>query len=283
MENTVYIRRMSSTIFQEIKYSNFNDLKDKLELMIRYNDSDILIQLLINNEFLNNHVNIDRLILEKLDKNDISIIFNNKKNLYCLGEKNGKYLLDDNRKDNYSELLRFIIKNANEISYELIMNNSYKDLILLAIKHDIYMLMYISIELKNDEEIMSFAIKRNQVGLKYASVELQNNKEFVLKAIRYHGAALNYAAPQFKNDKEIVLKAVKKNAWIIHCINIELQNDKEIILEAVKQDGQALSIVNIEFKNDKEVVLEAVKQNKSSLCYASINLQNDEDIILAAK
>ena len=86
MKYTVFICKMSGDIFQEIKYNDFNDLSDQLRLMLINNDSDISIQLLINNEFLNIFYNINGLILAKLDKNNISIVFNNKKLLYCLGE-----------------------------------------------------------------------------------------------------------------------------------------------------------------------------------------------------
>ena len=85
--------------------------------------------------------------------------------MYCLGEENGKYLRNYNISDNYSELL-------------------------LALKVDIHILMYVSIDLKNDEEIMLVAIKKSILGLRYASPDLQNNKEFVLKAIKYYGWAL---------------------------------------------------------------------------------------------
>ena len=69
------------------------------------------------------------------------------------------------------------------------MNNSYKNLILLALKVDIHILMYVSIDLKNDEEIMLVAIKKSILGLRYSSSDLQNNKEFILKGIKYHGRA----------------------------------------------------------------------------------------------
>ena len=79
MSNIVFIYYISGDIFQEIKYNNFDELHDKLKLLIN-NDSDILIQLLINHEILNNFDIIDVFILSKLNEyNCISIIFSDKK------------------------------------------------------------------------------------------------------------------------------------------------------------------------------------------------------------
>ena len=233
MTNIVSIRKINGNIFQEIEYSNFSELQYKLELMIKSYDSDILYQLLIDNEFLNDIHRISMSILSKLNENNyILIVLNDKKTMYCLGkEENGKYIKDYTRSDNYSELLTVIIKNSNN-SYDIIMNNSYKNLVLLALRVDIHILMYISIDLKNDEEIMLIAIKKSKFGLKYASTDLQNNKEFVLKAVKYHGLALGFAEDAFKNDKEIVLEAVKQNKLSLFSASIDLKNDEDVILAA---------------------------------------------------
>ena len=59
METVFIYNMLSSIIFQEIEYIDFNDLSHKLNLMIIYHDCDILMQLLINDEFLNNFYIID--------------------------------------------------------------------------------------------------------------------------------------------------------------------------------------------------------------------------------
>ena len=64
-----------------IKYNNFDDLKQTLTLFIKNFDSNVLIQLLINDEFLNDSNNIVMSILEKIDKDtciSIVYIYNNK-------------------------------------------------------------------------------------------------------------------------------------------------------------------------------------------------------------
>ena len=132
MSNIVNICDIQGNVFQEIEYNNFNDLEENLRLFIIHHDSDILIQLMLNNDSLNTFDIIDCSILSKLNNSDIiTIIFIQKKELYCLGNINGKYILD-NKDDNYSRLLNIIIEYYNNDSYNIIMNNSYKNLILLA-------------------------------------------------------------------------------------------------------------------------------------------------------
>ena len=142
MINNVFIRRMSGEIFQEINYIDTNDLNKKLKLLITYNDSDLCLQLLINENILNNFDIIDTLILSKLNDNDfITIIFSQKKEMYCLNNENGKYILD-NKQDNYSKLLEKIISYYENKSYDIIKNSSYKEIVLKAVKKDGYSLIY---------------------------------------------------------------------------------------------------------------------------------------------
>ena len=77
----ISICNMSGNVFREIEYTDFNELHDKLESIIISYDSDILIQLVINNEILNNFDIIDTLILSKITEYCfITIIFSQKKN-----------------------------------------------------------------------------------------------------------------------------------------------------------------------------------------------------------
>ena len=100
----IFIHNINNEIFEEIEYTDIIDLSNKLKLLIIYYDSDIYIQLLINESNLNNFDIIDMLILLTLNEyNHITIVFIQKKDWYCLGNENGKYILDY-KYDNYSKL-----------------------------------------------------------------------------------------------------------------------------------------------------------------------------------
>ena len=254
MTNTIPILSISGNIFQEIEYNTINELYEKLKLLITYYDSDISIQLLINENILNNADIIDMLILSKLSECDyILIVFGFKKELYCLNNENGKYILD-NKNNNYSKLLKIIILRNQNKSYDIIKNTSYKELVLQAIKQDKYVLEYVSNELKNNEEVVLKAIKRNGLALQYASKNLKNNKKIVSEAVQQNGISLYYTSIHLRNDKEIVLHAVKQNGYALHYASIYLQNDKDIVHHAVKQNKHALKYASIELQNSIDFI-----------------------------
>ena len=82
MTNIISICYISGEIFQKITYEDINDLINQLNLLIKSYDSDIHIQLLINNIILNNFDIIECDILLKI-YDFIIIVFSQKKDLYC--------------------------------------------------------------------------------------------------------------------------------------------------------------------------------------------------------
>ena len=205
----ISIYYISGKIFQEIEYVSIDDLSEKLKLLLEYYDEDIYITLLINEHILNNFNIINICYISQLTIYDyITIIFSDKKELYCLGNDNGKYILDF-KNDNYSKLCNLIILHYDNKSYDIIKKNSYNNLVLIAIK-------------QNDQVYV-------------ASIKLQNDKDFILKAVKQNGKCLEFASINLQNDKEVVLQAVKQNGKCLKFASINLQNDEEIILESIKQ------------------------------------------------
>ena len=287
MSKTVVLRNMlTGDIFKKIKYDDHYDLRDELNMIILSYDADVLIQYIINNHILNDYEFIDDLTLDKLDGyNYISIIFNDKKTMYCSDNEDGKYILNRTyaTNDNYSILLNIIIMYYEYNSYDIIMNSSYKDLVLNAIKvvknNVIWFrrykspLKYVSTKLQNDKEVVLVAVTQTGHDLKYASTDLQNDREIVLVAVIQTGHALRYT--NLKLDREIVLEAVKENGNSLMHTSGEFQDDREIILKAVTKTGCSLQYASKKLRNDKEIVLTAVAQDSRSLIYANINLRDD--------
>ena len=184
MTNTVFIRLVSNSIFAEIKYDEFDDLCKKLEYMIIQYDSDLLMTLLINNKTLNNFNVINTSILSTLNEHDCILVkYIDKKELYCVYNDNGKYILDTEINDNYSKLLNSIIYSYDNKSYDIIMNNSYNQLVLKAVEQNGNALKYVSSFLQNDKEIVLKSVKQNGESLEYASDTLQKDEEAILAAI----------------------------------------------------------------------------------------------------
>ena len=276
--NTISIYYISSEIFQEIEYINIDDLNYQLKSLIIYHDSDLYIQLLINENILNDF-NI-MLILSNLTNYDfITIVFSQKKELYCLGNENGKYILDF-KNDNYSKLLEHIIIYYNE-SYNIIKGSSYKNLIFLAVKQGGFSLKFASNELKNDKIfILEIFEKYNINFIEYISDNLKNDKDIVLLSVKHNGYNLIFASINLKNNKEIVLEAVKKNGLSLQFASDYLKNNNEIVLEAVRKNGLALQFASNCMKNNKVIVYEAVREDMNAFKFASNNLKNDKNFML---
>ena len=256
MLKNISICHKNNDLFQKIEYNNFDTLQHKLKLLIINYDSDIFITLLINDNILNKFDIINMIILSKLnDLDTITIVFNQKKELYCLKNYNGKYILNW-KNDNYSRLLKIIIDIYQNNSYNIIMNSSYKDIVLKAVKENCLALGYASTLLQNDREVILAAVIQNGYLLQYANILLQNDREIVLEAVKQNGYALQHTSNNFKNDKEIVLEAVKENGYALEFASSDLKNNKEIVLEAVKENGNALIFASINLQHDKEIISE---------------------------
>ena len=286
--SSIIIYNISGSIFQEINYTKIRSLNKKLKLILcKYYSSELCVQLLINENILNNFdynhmIIIDSLILLKLTKYDfITIVFNQKKDMYCLDNKNGKYILDDiYKKDNYFKLLKIIIFHYENKSYDIIKNSLYKEIVIKAIEKDRQALAYTTF--CNDKEVVLAAVTQDGNALRYADESLKNNKEIVLAAVMQDGAALWNASSSLKNDKEVVLHAVKNDGMSLFFSSIDLKNDKEVVLADVMENGSALCYASSLLKNNKEVVLHAVRKDGSALFFSSIDLQNDKEVILEA-
>ena len=69
-------------------------------------------------------------------------------------------------------------------SYDIIMNNSYKDLVLMSVKKNGHTLQYASNYLKKDKEVVLSDVKENGYSLRHADILLQTDKEIILESIK---------------------------------------------------------------------------------------------------
>ena len=255
MTNTVSIRYMlTGEIFQKFIYNDFGELYDKLRLIIINHDSNMLITLFINDEILNDFDILNISLLKKLDKyNDILVIFSDKRTMYCSGNENGKYMLDW-KEDKYSMLLATFIDYYKNTSHSIIINSSYKELVLLTVNKDGLALQFTDIPAQNDKEILLEAVKQNGYALRYSSSDLRNDKEIVLEAVTNNGRALQFANFRFENDEQIILAAVRQNGLALEFASSNLKNNKKIILEALKQNITASRFIGTDLKNDKDII-----------------------------
>ena len=80
----------------------------------------------------------------------------------------------------------------------------------LVIKNGAF-LSCLSLDFKEDNDIVVAAIKNYSHAFSYASDKLKNNREIVLLALEADGENLKYVSPELKQDKTILLKALEQN------------------------------------------------------------------------
>jgi len=66
--------------------------------------------------------------------------------------------------------------------------------------------------------------------LHHVSLELRNDKDVVLAAVKQDGRALEYASPELRNDKDVVLAAVTESRDAFPYINDSLKEQIEKLL-----------------------------------------------------
>jgi hypothetical protein len=62
-------------------------------------------------------------------------------------------------------------------------------------------LRFLSVEDKNDEDIVLAAVTKNGISLKYASEELRNDEDFIMKAIDINENSVKYASEELLDDE----------------------------------------------------------------------------------
>ena len=292
----IVIYLLNGVIFKKISYININNLKEILnKILIEYN-CDSFIQLILNNTILNegnkdnnfDFYTINNLNRELENHEFIQIIFILKSTIFIENKDNIFIFNEKYNNDLYYKLI-YNYSKLEKDWYNIIINNSYRNFILLCIKsYQLPIYNYISNCMKNDIEIIlalasSRGIKQGcgyEIDFPNFPDKFKNDKNIALAAINTYGSNLLYTSNRIKNNKELVLTAINSEPYALKYASNNLKNDRHIILSAVKQDGNLLIYASKKLKNDKEIVLVAIKQNPLSLIYASDSLKNDKEFML---
>ena len=298
MFNLYYV---SGNIFKELKYTNSDDLIETLNAMLKeYSYNYQFIQLILNDDIINNGTKknnfnyycINNLEKELLETDFVQVIFIDKRKVFCLKEINGKCILNTEYKnifniDFYYYILQTIIY-FYEDSYNIIMNSTYRELIILVLKKNGLLIESLGVDMRNDKELVLEAVKQNGNSLDVIDLTMQNDKDVVIEAVKNCGRYLYLASSEMKNNKDVILQAIKSTSSALRYASNNIKNNKEIILAALEQDQNEddkagiLEFVSLNLKNDKDVVLAAVKKYGKDLEFASLTLKEDKDIIIEA-
>jgi hypothetical protein len=127
----------------------------------------------------------------------------------------------------------------------------------------------------------SFFRHNNVKLLDFLSIELKNDKEVVLDMVKTNGNNLEFAKESFKDDKEIVLVAVKSTAKSFQYASDRLRDDKEIVNYILEYSPPLIEYASRRFRNDKELVIDLLKIDKTIISKIDAELKGDTEVLLA--
>ena len=78
--------------------------------------------------------------------------------------------------------------------------------------------------------------------LMFASVELRGDKEVVIEAVKNNGRSLVHASVELRGDKEVVIEAVKKSGYSLEYASEELRNDEFFMAEIFAERPNDFSV-----------------------------------------
>ena len=204
------------------------------------------------------------------------------------------HMINDVLRDDEEFILEVIKLDGETIQYasSRILENDV--IVLEAIKNTTTFMLYHQLFRKynTDKDLVIELIKNShsQNFLKYLSLDLRDDKDIVYSAICKSGYELEYASDRLKSDEEIVLKALEKDSSAIIHMSNDLINNKSFILKITQKfrfySSDILKLMESfskELLNDKELILHLLNttSNIDVVKLAGHKIKNDLDIHVA--
>lgn len=135
-----------------------------------------------------------------------------------------------------------------------------RELWILAIEKDEYVLENLPESLTGDAELFKRAIKKNGINIQYFSSSIRKNRELALEAIKKNGCALKYVDPSlgFNDDIDIVMMALSTNCFSIRYASERLQKNEDVALFAVKLNCGSFDFLHKSLLSNKKFILKAM-------------------------
>ena len=241
--------------YSNLKYASYQIKNDSEFILknfknLRYNIINVSFKLKNNYNF----------IMEVIKQNGHNILYtssdlkNNKE--IILEALNTDYIYynhaSNELKNDIDIILKALSKANNDRYYNNFINSispiiyNNKDYVLKILKHK-YPLCFnkLSINFRNDREIMLEAVKVNGENLKFVSNNLIKDSQIILEAIKNNYNAFNYLSDVFKYNKNNFFILLKHNCLIINCVSNIFINYKNNIFKII--------FILIKFHNDKVI------------------------------
>ena len=103
---------------------------------------------------------------------------------------------------------------------------------LKTVRENGQMIVFLSKELKDDEEVLLEAGGNYDMAFLSASDRLKNDRTFILRFAQRNGLVLQWVGPVFQDDKEIVVAALQQNRRAYWYVSQGLQHDPDVLRAA---------------------------------------------------
>lgn len=156
------------------------------------------------------------------------------------------------------------------------------DIVKDAVSKWCYALEYASLRLRDNYSVVMVSVRNSGLSLSAASTVLQDNYEIVKAAVSENGAALKYASDTLRDDISIVKIAVSTYPALKYASDT-LRRNREVSLTAIKSFGSAYRHTLVEKTTD--FILDAIRANPLIYQYldgeGQILRVSNKDIIIA--
>jgi len=183
------------------------------------------------------------------------------------------------RLDEYSRIMKTVAPLSLRSISEAYHND--KELIMLAVSQDAFILQYLPGKMRHDPDILKVAVETNGFALQFVDEQFQT-RELVRKAVTSRGGCLRFAASHWRKDREIVKLALRENGFAFQFLDDCLKEDRDLMLTAVCSNANALSLLPHPLMRDREIVSAAVELDGEALRYAHPSLRKDPHLVRRA-
>lgn len=169
-----------------------------------------------------------------------------------------------------------------EFLYAMFFFNGDSSVILGALPSDLrkdraYVMNLIKSSISEDSKPVNL-----RVGiLEHVSVELKDDEEIVKIAIEKNARDYCAASERLRSNRELMLMALTKDGSIFRCVPEKFRDDRGIAIIALRGSytGENFTLLSDRLRGDKELAMSTIKYINRSFRYMSDKLRDDDEIV----
>lgn len=146
--------------------------------------------------------------------------------------------------------------------------------------NDIKLLDLVSVELKNDRELIVDFVKINGGNLEFAKEKFCDDKEIAIKAVMSTPESFCYVSERLKDDNDIVNHIILAAPNQLSLTTDRFKKNKDIAIGLLQRNSRLITVIDTELKRDKDILLECWKSIKEEAIYGGFHLKKSIEILI---